>query len=57
MVVKAEAIYEGGTYQLVKDNQTGLYIAKEEALARKLKNRRKVQLYRLCSALRMMQEM
>ena len=45
MVVKAEAIYEGGTYQLVKDNQTGLYIAKEEALARKLKTDGKYSYY------------
>lgn len=36
MVVKAEAIYEGGTYELIRDNQTGFYTAKIEALARKL---------------------
>lgn len=34
MVVKAEAIYEGGIYELVKNNQTGYYWAKINALKR-----------------------
>ena len=34
MVVSAEAIYDGGTYELARDNQTGLYTAKIEAIRR-----------------------
>lgn len=32
MVVKAEAIYEGGTYELTRDNQAGYYVAEIKAL-------------------------
>ena len=34
MVVKAEAIYEGGIYELAKNNQTGYYWTKVKALKR-----------------------
>lgn len=34
MVVSIEAVYEGGTYELKRDNQTGLYTAKIEAIHR-----------------------
>lgn len=34
MVVMVEAIYDGGVYELTKDNQTGLYIAKIMAISK-----------------------
>lgn len=34
MVVKAEAVYEGGTYELARDNQTRYYKAKIQAVKR-----------------------
>lgn len=37
MVVSVEVIYEGGTYPLRKDSQTGAYTAKIEAIQKKLK--------------------
>ncbi len=36
MVVKVEAIYEGGVYELTRDSQTGLYAARITALKREL---------------------
>lgn len=36
MVVRVEAIYEGGSYELARDNQTGLYMTEIEALKRRL---------------------
>lgn len=35
MVVKAEMIYEGGTYEMIRDNQTGYYIVDAEAIKRR----------------------
>lgn len=37
MVVSIEAVYEGGTYELKRDSQTGLYTAKIEAIRKNLK--------------------
>lgn len=34
MVVMVEAIYDGGAYELTKDNQTGLYVAKITAISK-----------------------
>lgn len=44
MVVSVEAVYEGGTYPLKKDSQTGAYTAKIEAIQKKVKNRGTIQL-------------
>lgn len=45
MVIRAEAIYDGGTYLLSHDNQTGLYTAEIEALQRKLRTDEKFSYY------------
>lgn len=37
MVVRVEAVYEGGTYELARDNQTGYYTAEIEAIKQKLR--------------------
>ena len=34
MVVKAEAIYEGGAYELIRNSQTGYYYAQVRAKKR-----------------------
>ncbi len=45
MVVKAEAIYEGGTYELARNNQTGYYYAEIEALKKAPRNSERYSYY------------
>lgn len=45
MVVSVEAVYEGGTYPLKKDSQTGAYTAKIEAIQKKLKTEERYSYY------------
>ena len=45
MVVSVEAVYEGGTYPLRRDNQTGAYTAKIEAIRKKLKTEERYSYY------------
>lgn len=45
MVVSVEAVYEGGTYPLKKDSQTGVYTAKIEAIQKKLKTEERYSYY------------
>lgn len=45
MVVKAEVIYDGGTYNLSKDNQSGLYFAEVEAIKSALRTDQKISYY------------
>lgn len=45
MVIKVEAIYDGGTYTLTKDEQSGLYAADIEALKKKIKSNEKYSYY------------
>lgn len=45
MVVSVEAVYEGGTYPLRKDSQTGAYTAKIEAIRKKLKTKERYSYY------------
>lgn len=44
-IVKAVAIYAGGTHELVRDSQTGLYTADASALKRELKTDQRVSYY------------
>ena len=45
MVVSVEAVYEGGTYPLRRDSQTGAYTAKIEAIRKKLKTEERYSYY------------
>lgn len=45
MVIRVEAIYEGGTYELSRDNQTGYYVAEIEALKKKLQTNERYSYY------------